>query len=75
MSWENAMGGLGTEVFSENQKKWDGDHIVDPSHVPGVLFTNFKIKEKDPHQTDIAPTVLSILGLEVPVEMDGKKII
>ncbi|MEE8401791.1 MAG: alkaline phosphatase family protein [Candidatus Hydrothermarchaeaceae archaeon] len=72
MAWQNAIGGMTPEVFSDNQKKWDGDHIVDPSHVPGVLFTNFKIKNENPHQMDIAPTVLSMLGLRVPEDMDGK---
>jgi len=72
MGWQNAIGGLTPEIFSDNLKKWDGDHIVDPSHVPGVLFTNFEIEKPDPQQVDIAPTVLSMLGLEVPQEMEGE---
>lgn len=72
MAWQNAIGGLTPEVFSDNTKKWDGDHIVDPSHVPGVLFTNFKVENKTPHQMDIAPTVLSMLDLKVPEDMDGE---
>ncbi len=72
MGWQNAIGGMTREVFSDNLKKWDGDHIVDPSHVPGVLFTNFRIEKQNPNQVDIAPTVLSMLGVDVPEEMEGK---
>jgi predicted AlkP superfamily phosphohydrolase/phosphomutase len=75
MGWQNAIGGLTPEVFSDNLKKWDGDHIVDPSHVPGVLFTNFGIEKQDPHQVDVAPTILVMLGLEVPKEMEGEPLI
>jgi len=75
MSWQTAIGGLTPEIISENTKKWDGDHLVDPSFVPGVLFTNLKINKKEPNQIDIAPTVLTLMGLEPPKEMDGESLI
>jgi predicted AlkP superfamily phosphohydrolase/phosphomutase len=71
MSWQNAVGGLSTEVVMDNDGKWKGDHLIDRSHVPGVLFTNFGISKQDPSLMDIAPTVLDLLGLDVPESMDG----
>lgn len=75
MSWQNAVGGLTPEIVFDNLKKWDGDHLVDPSHVPGVLFTNFRLNNRSPNQRDIAPTIIYLLGLDVPKEMDGKPLV
>jgi predicted AlkP superfamily phosphohydrolase/phosphomutase len=75
MGWQNAIGGITPEVFFDNDKHWRGDHLIDPSEVPGVIFTNLKLGKKNPHQMDIAPTVLDLLGLEVPVEMDGESMV
>jgi len=72
MDWRNAIGGVAKSIFQDNDKKWKGDHIVDPSFVPGVIFTNFKIKQEEAHQRDIAPTTLYLLGLTVPENMDGQ---
>ena len=49
--------------------------MVDPSHVPGVLFTNFKTNNENPSLLDIAPTVLEILKIEIPKNIDGKSLI
>lgn len=75
MSWQNAVGGVTPEVFFNNTKHWRGDHLNDPSTVPGVLFTNLEINQADPHQMDIAPTVLKLLGLDIPENMDGESLI
>lgn len=37
MSWQSAIGGVHTDVISTNEKKWFGDHLVDPSFVPGII--------------------------------------
>jgi len=75
MSWQSAIGGLTPEPVIDNLKRWNGDHIVDPSHVPGVLFTNFKINNENPSLLNIAPTVLDILKIEIPKEMDGESLV
>ena len=75
MSWQSAIGGLTPELVIDNLKRWNGDHIVDPLHVPGVLFTNFKVNNGNPGLMDIAPTILNILKIEVPEEIDGKSLI
>jgi predicted AlkP superfamily phosphohydrolase/phosphomutase len=70
-SWQTAVGGLATQVLADNDQPWQRDHIVDASLVPGVLITNFPVQDKTPHVYDLAPTVLSLLGLPVPEEMEG----
>ncbi len=77
MSWQNAVGGLTPEIIADNgeDKEWVGDHLIDPSHVPGVIFTNFKISKENPRLIDIAPTVLKLFDIKEPKEMDGKAVI
>jgi predicted AlkP superfamily phosphohydrolase/phosphomutase len=72
VSWEAAIGRTTTEVFHDNVKAWSGDHCVDPSIVPGVLFCNRPIETENPRLLDIGPTVLDLFGVAVPDYMDGK---
>jgi predicted AlkP superfamily phosphohydrolase/phosphomutase len=72
VSWEAAIGRTTTEVFHANTKAWSGDHCVDPSVVPGVLFCNRPVEAENPRLLDIAPTVLDLFGVAVPDHMDGK---
>jgi len=74
MSWQNSIGGVTPWIISDNKGAWRGDHLVDRSRVPGVLFTNFKTNHGNPSLADIAPTVLSIVGIDVPPEMTGKSL-
>lgn len=72
VSWEAAIGKTTTAVFHPNIKAWSGDHCVDPSLVPGILFASRPIAEPNPRLIDVAPTVLSLFGVPVPDYMDGK---
>jgi predicted AlkP superfamily phosphohydrolase/phosphomutase len=72
ISWEAAIGKTTREVFHDNTKAWSGDHCVDPSVVPGVLFCNRPVATEDPRLLDIGPTVLDLFGVPVPAYMDGK---
>jgi predicted AlkP superfamily phosphohydrolase/phosphomutase len=73
-SWQTAIGGLTKDVIFDNDKHWKADHLIDPSFVPGIFFANFKIN-KEPSQKDVAPTILALLGAEIPAEMDGEKLV
>lgn len=73
-SWQTAIGGAPVEIMEDNLKKWTGDHIIDPSVVPGILLANFDLNDKQPGLMDIAPTVLSCFGMAVE-GMDGKTLI
>ncbi len=71
-SWESAKGIANQNIFQENTKNWGGDHCIDPSLVPGVFFSNRKLKSRKPHIMDIGPTVLKEFGVKVPSFMEGK---
>jgi predicted AlkP superfamily phosphohydrolase/phosphomutase len=71
-SWSAAVGKVTQAVFDDNDKCWSGDHCVDPSAVPGVLFTNQKWSVDSPGIEDMAPTILRLLGVDPPAWMEGR---
>lgn len=75
MAWRAAIGGLDDEMISDNTSEWQGDHLIDPTHVPGVLFTNFAINSGSPTVFDIAPTILRLMGTSEPEKLDGASLI
>ncbi len=72
VSWDAAIGRTSRAVFHDNTKAWSGDHCVDPSVVPGVLFCNRKIASEHPRLLDLAPTILEQFGVPAPSHMDGR---
>lgn len=72
VSWETPLGGVPAGLFSDNVKKWGGDHVIDPCLVPGVLMTNRGLKQGSPHLVDLAPTILEALGVPKGAEMEGE---
>lgn len=70
-SWTTALGGVPEGVFEDNVKRWSGDHIVDPALVPGVLFMNHPFEGTAARLEDLAPTILSALGVAAPPIMEG----
>ncbi len=71
-SWETAVGQVTDSTFHDNTKAWSGDHCMDPTLVPGVLFCNRKIENDRPRLMDIGPTVMKMFGVDVPGYMDGR---
>ena len=74
VSWEAAVGKVAGEVIADNPKSWSGDHCVDPSLVPGVLFCNRRVTADAPSIVDIAPTLLDLYGVAIPRHMEGQSI-
>jgi predicted AlkP superfamily phosphohydrolase/phosphomutase len=74
-SWDGVTGIVNAVVIDDNAKAWSGDHCIDPALVPGVLFSNLKIKTASPSIMDIAPTVLELFGLTPPAHMDGRGLV
>lgn len=72
ISWDAAVGRTSREVFHDNTKAWSGDHCVDPSVVPGVLFSNHAVETASARLLDLAPTILDLFGCPIPDYMDGK---
>jgi predicted AlkP superfamily phosphohydrolase/phosphomutase len=74
-SWATALGGLPRGVFEDNVKRWSGDHIVDPELVPGVLFMNRPFHGDRAALVDLAPTILSALGVPAGPAMEGNSLL
>ncbi|MDZ4674006.1 MAG: alkaline phosphatase family protein [Gemmatimonadota bacterium] len=74
-SWTTALGGIPTGLFEDNIKRWSGDHIVDPALVPGVLFMNRAFAGDSARLQDLAPTILTALGVAVPTVMEGSSLL
>ena len=75
VSWETAVGRNDGDVFSDNDKPWSGDHCMDHTVVPGLIFCNRRVNldnGRKPHITDLGPTVLKLCGVPVPAYMDGR---
>jgi predicted AlkP superfamily phosphohydrolase/phosphomutase len=74
-SWAGVTGIVNDTIFEDNAKAWSGDHCIDPALVPGVFFSNLRIKNPSPSIMDIAPTALELFGLRPPVHMDGRSLV
>ena len=60
------------EMVVPNKDKWSGDHCMDPSLVPGVLFSSRKLRETRASLVDLAPTILSVFGVAAGSATEGK---
>ena len=74
VSWATALGGVPRSLFEDNLKKWSGDHIVDSDLVPGVLFMSDPFRAGG-HLVDLAPTILSALGVPKGKDMEGEALL
>lgn len=72
VSWQTALGGAPLELIEDNTSRWSGDHLIDPSFVPGIFLSNRPVSLENPAQDDIAPSVLYLLGLDRPSHMTGR---
>lgn len=75
VSWQAAVGGFSHSLFQDNLRRWSGDHIVDPESVPGIFFINRPAPTNSPRMIDLAPTILSHLGVAVPEVMEGRPLV
>jgi len=73
-SWTTCLGDMTKEVLLENDSAWSADHCADVLEVPGVVFANRPIATQTPALIDIAPSILTDFGLDVPASMEGKNI-
>ena len=73
-SWTTALGGIPGVLLEDNVKKWGGDHIIDPTLVPGVLFMNQPFQGSDARLIDLAPTILGALSIPKPAVMEGRSL-
>lgn len=70
------MGGVGKSILRDNRgNDFTGNHLMDPSQVPGILLTNRKLSRDGHDLTDLTATLLDHYGLDVPDEMVGTSIL
>ena len=70
-SWQTSLGAVPAGIIVANMKKWSGDHCAsDPSDTQGIFFSNRQFPAS-PSILDISPTVLSLLGVAPPAQLDG----
>ncbi len=74
-SWASSMGGISADLIEDNVKPWAGDHIVDPSLVPGILFMNRPFRGEGARLVDLAPTISTALGVAPGPLMEGEALL
>ena len=74
VGWQDTLGSISSAVVEDNMLKWSGDHCATATEISGgVLFINRPLgPEVAPHIMDLAPTILTLLGVPVPNGLDGK---
>ncbi len=68
VSWQNCLGACDADVITDNTQPWSADHCsVDPSLVPGILFSSRPLRPFDdgagPGILDVAPSLFDLLGI------------
>lgn len=73
VSWQTSLGGVPKNLIEPNKQVWSGDHCsVDPEIVKGIFFYNRKLAtDRAPYIADVYPTVLGLLSVQAPYELDG----
>jgi predicted AlkP superfamily phosphohydrolase/phosphomutase len=73
VSWQTSLGGVPKNLIEPNKQVWSGDHCsVDPEIVKGIFFYNRKLTTgRAPYIADVYPTVLGLLAVKAPYELDG----
>ena len=69
----SADGAIVGPVVEDNDSPWSGGHpSVAEKHVRGLFFSSIPVElpEDGPNLLHISPTVLSLLGVPIPAEMD-----
>jgi predicted AlkP superfamily phosphohydrolase/phosphomutase len=73
VAWQDTLGQIQRTVVENNNKKWSGDHCATATEISGgVLFVNRKITSESPHIMDLSPTILGLLDVPLPKDLDGK---
>jgi predicted AlkP superfamily phosphohydrolase/phosphomutase len=76
VSWSSSLGGVSDGgIFEDNTKKWAGDHIIDPALVPGVLLMNRPFRGERARLLDLAPTILTALGVSTTHAWEGASLL
>ena len=76
VGWQDTLGTIRRAVVENNNKKWSGDHCATATEISGgVFFSNRSITTEEPHIMDLGPTILKLLEVPMPKDLDGKPIL
>ncbi|MGH7972559.1 MAG: alkaline phosphatase family protein, partial [Limisphaerales bacterium] len=73
-SWQTALGAVPKAVVEDNTEAWRADHCIWAKFVPGVLISNRKSSDPDPHLWDLTVSLLHIFGVDAGPGMIGHSI-
>jgi predicted AlkP superfamily phosphohydrolase/phosphomutase len=63
-SWQTALGAVPENLIEDNLKPWSGDHLCDPSVVPGIFLANQKLDVDKLNIVDIVFIIFQLLGIK-----------
>jgi predicted AlkP superfamily phosphohydrolase/phosphomutase len=75
IAWTSARGCVAGTQFENNDKRWSGDHIIDPALAPGMLLMNRSFMPRKCDLRDLAPTILAALGAPPAEAMEGQSLL
>ncbi|HZR81922.1 MAG TPA: alkaline phosphatase family protein [Candidatus Binatia bacterium] len=72
-SFATALGASPPGIVVPNDHRWSGDHGgSSAADVPGIAITSFPLQTATATLVDVAPTVLSRLGVPTPASLEGR---
>jgi predicted AlkP superfamily phosphohydrolase/phosphomutase len=76
VNWQDTLGQIQRTVVENNNRKWSGDHCATATEISGgVLFLNRKTSRPQPHIMDLSPTILKLLEVPLPADLDGRPLV
>ncbi|HHT9137491.1 MAG TPA: alkaline phosphatase family protein [Candidatus Wunengus sp. YC60] len=73
VSWQTSLGGIPKDILEDNKKNWSADHCsLDPEITKGIFLSNLKFDVNEANIVDIFPTILQLLNIPIPDDVDGK---
>jgi predicted AlkP superfamily phosphohydrolase/phosphomutase len=76
VGWQDTLGQIQRHVVDNNNRKWSGDHCATATEISGgVLFLNRRVERAQPHIMDLSPTILKLLEVPLPKDLDGVPIL
>jgi len=76
VGWQDTLGQIQGAIVENNNRKWSGDHGAAATEISGgVFFSNRKVATTTPHIMDLAPTILKLLEVPLPADLDGKPLL
>jgi len=73
VSWQTSLGGIPKDLIEDNKKNWSADHCsLDPEITKGIFLSNMKFDVDEANIMDIFPTILQLLNIPIPEDIDGR---